>query len=180
MKINLRLLLITFSVIVIISLSSTFIYYSTTTSLLKKQYSKNLLNAKNDFALEFQSGIKIIEEEFLRIIQNSSELNSVSIDTTVLDFIFTSDENNLIDHNTFIYSSLIQPPALINSVEDFTKTYPNIIFLYSKDENSKNVFYGKVISEEYLNKISSIIRAEIVFMANNLPQEIFVLNKLLW
>ena len=97
MKINLRLLLITFSIIVIISLSSTFIYYSTTTSLLKKQYSKNLLNATNDFAFEFQSGIKIIEEEFVRIIQNSEEINSISIDTTILDFIFTSDKNNLID-----------------------------------------------------------------------------------
>ena len=171
MKINLRLLLITFSVIVIISLSSTFIYYSTTTSLLKKQYSKNLLNATNDFAFEFQSGIKIIEEEFFRIIQNSEEINSISIDTTTLDFIFTSDENNLIDHKTFIHSNLIQPPALINSVEDFIKTYPNIIFLYSKDENSKNIFYGKVITEEYLNRIALKIRAEIVFFANNLPQK---------
>ena len=171
MKINLRLLLITFSVIVIISLSSTFIYYSTTTSLLKKQYSKNLLNATNDFAFEFQSGIKIIEEEFVRIIQNSEEINSISIDTTILDFIFTSDKNNLIDHKTFIHSNLIQPPALINSVEDFIKAYPNIIFLYSKDKNSNNIFYGKVITEEYLNRIALKIRAEIVFIVHELPQK---------
>ena len=166
MKINLRLLLITFSVIVIISLSSTFIYYSTTTSLLKKQYSKNLLNATNDFAFEFQSGIKIIEEEFSRIIQNSEEINSISIDTTILDFIFTSGENNLIDHKTFIHSNLIQPPALLNSVEDFVKTYPNIVFLYSKDKNSKNIFYGKLITEKYLNRIALKIRAEIVFITS--------------
>ena len=81
MKINVRLLLITFSVIVIISLSSTFIYYSTTTSLLKKQYSKSLINAAHDFNFEFQSGIKIFEEEFLRIFEYSKNHNLISLDT---------------------------------------------------------------------------------------------------
>jgi len=172
MKINLRLLLITFSVIVIISLSSTFIYYSTTTSLLKKQYSKNLLNANSDFAFELQSGIQIIEEEFSRIRNNSIELSSIAIDTTLLDFMFSLDENNLIDQNSFIYSSIVQPSALINSIEDFTKVYPNIILLYSKEEQNENVFYGKVITEEYLNKIATKIRAEVAFVIEELPIKI--------
>ncbi len=172
MKINLRLLLITFTVIVIISLSSTFIYYSTTTSLLKKQYSQSLLNAKNDFAFELQSGIKIIEEEFSRIIKNSDDLTSVSLDSTTLDFVFTLNKENAIDQNSFIYSKLIQPPALINSIEEFIDIYPNIILLYAKNKKSGNIFYGKIINEKYLDKLSLKIRAEIAFLVDGLPNQI--------
>ncbi len=172
MKINLRLLLITFTVIVIISLSSTFIYYSTTTSLLKKQYSQSLLNARNDFAFELQSGIKVIEEDFLKIIQNSTDLTSISLDSTNLDFIFTLNEKNAINQNSFVHSKLIQPPAIIKSIEDFVKIYPNIILLYAKDENSKNIFYGKVINEEYLDKLALKIRAEIAFLVDDMPNQI--------
>ena len=172
MKINLRLLLITFTVIVIISLSSTFIYYSTTTSLLKKQYSQNLLNARNDFAFELQSGIKVIEEEFSKIIQNSTDLTSISLDSTDLDFVFTLNEKNAIDQNSFLHSKLIQPPAIINSIKDFIKIYPNVILLYAKDKNSKNVFYGKIINEDYLDKLALKIRAEIAFLINNLPNQV--------
>ncbi|MEN8193528.1 MAG: HAMP domain-containing protein, partial [Bacteroidota bacterium] len=172
MKINLRLLLITFTVIVIISLSSTFIYYSTTTALLKKQYSKNLLNSSNDFAFEFQNGIRIIEDDFDKIKKSLSDFDSLAIDTTLLDFVFTLDKNNLIDQNNFVHSKKIQSPALLNSIKDFIDVYPNIILLYTKDNNSQKIFYGKLISADYLEKISLKIRAEIAFITNNLPNEI--------
>ncbi len=172
MKINVRLLLITFSVIVIISLSSTFIYYSTTTSLLKKQYSKSLINAAHDFNFEFQSGIKIFEEEFSRVFEYSKNHNLISLDTTNLDFVFTLDKNNAIDPNFFFHSQKLQPPAIINSIEEFIRLYPNIIFLYTRGKETQNIFYGKLLTEEYLNDLSNKIRAEITFVAEDLPTQI--------
>jgi signal transduction histidine kinase/CheY-like chemotaxis protein/methyl-accepting chemotaxis protein len=166
MKINVRLLLITFTVIVIISLSSTFIYYSTTTSLLKNQYSKSLLNSNTDFKLAFQNLITSLDRELFEIAKNVN-LSSISLDE--LDFVFRIDDKRKIVSDGFVYSSKINNSLFANSFDDFLIQYPNIILKYYQNYENEGFFYGKIINDELLTSLSEKVRAEIVLVVNNIP-----------
>ena len=165
MKINVRLLLITFVVVVVISLSSTFIYHSVTTTLLKNQHSNALLNSSSDFNFAFQSEIASYDEELIKILDYKTE----SIDDSKLDFVFQLTETRAIILNSFIHSKKISMSVITNSFDDFLKQYPNIVLKFYKMKNGKSYFYGKLITEEYLNALSEKIRAEIVLVINQVP-----------
>ncbi|MDA3859741.1 MAG: response regulator [Melioribacteraceae bacterium] len=166
MKINVRLLLITFSVIVIISLSSTFVYYSTTTSLLKNQHSKTLLNSTTDFNLAFQNLVASLDNELYEITE---EKNFSPLRLDALDFIITIDENSEIVSNRFAYSSNINRALFANSFDDFLIKYPNIILKYYQNNEKEAFFYGKVINEQMLNTLSEKVRAEVVLIIDKTP-----------
>ncbi|MCF6270484.1 MAG: ATP-binding protein [Melioribacteraceae bacterium] len=165
MKINVRLLLITFVVVVIISLSSTFIYHSVTDTLLKNQHSQALLNSTSDFNFAFQSEIASYDEELINLLNSQTK----SIDDSKLDFVFQLTELRTIILKSFIHSNKISKSVLTDSFDDFLKQYPNIVLKFYQLENGKSYFYGKIITEDYLNKLSEKIRAEIVLVINQIP-----------
>ncbi len=166
MKINVRLLLITFAVIVIISLSSTFIYYSTTTSLLKNQHSNVLLNSNTDFRLAFQNVVASLDAEVYEITE---EQNFSSYRLTELDFIFKISGNREIISEKSVFSSNINTSLFTKSFDDFLTQYPNIILKYYQNNENEAFFYGKVINEELLNDLSEKIRAGVVLVINDSP-----------
>ncbi len=165
MKINVRLLLITFVVVVIISLSSTFIYHSITNTLLKNQHSKALLNSSTDFSFAFQSEVASYDEELINLLNSKTK----SIKNSKLDFVFQLTESRTIVLKSFIHSNKISRSVLTNSFDNFLKQYPNIVLKFYQMENGKSYFYGKIITEDYLNKLSEKIRAEIVLVINQIP-----------
>lgn len=165
MKINVRLLLITFVVVVVISLSSTFIYHSTTTTLLKNQHSNALLNSSTDFNFAFQSEIASYDEELINLLDSNIE----SIDDSKLDFIFQLTESRTIVLKSLIHTNKISKSVITDSFDDFLKQYPNIVLKFYQMENGESYFYGKIITEDYLNKLSEKIRAEIVLVINQIP-----------
>ena len=165
MKINVRLLLITFVIVVIISLTSTFIYHSTTTTLLKNQHSNALLNSSSDFNFILQFDIASYDEELINLLDSKNE----SIDDSKLDFVFELTESRTIVLKSFMYSKNISKSLITDSFDDFIKQYPNIVLKFYQMENGKSYFYGKIITEEYLNKLSEKIRAEIVLVINQIP-----------
>ncbi len=166
MKINVRLLLITFTVTVIISLSSTLIYYSTTTSLLKNQHSNVLLNSTTDFNIAFQNIVASLDNELYEITEDK-EFKSSSLNE--LDFVFRISDNKEIISESFVYSSNIDRTLFTNSLDDFLTKYPNVILKYYQNNEEKPLFFGKLITEEFLNILSEKIRADIVLVVNNAP-----------
>lgn len=173
MKINVRLLLITFTITVIISLSSTLIYYSTTTSLLKNQHSNVLQNSVTDFNIAFQNVVASLDNELYEITKEE-QIKSSSL--TELDFVFrVSDKKNIIP-KSFIHSLNIDRTLFVNSLDDFLKKYPNVILKYYQNNNSETFFFGKLITEDFLNTLSQKIRAGVVLVVNDAPYITF--NKL--
>ncbi len=165
MKINVRLLLITFIIVVFISLTSTFIYHSTTTSLLKNQHSNSLLNSATDFNFLLQFEVATYDEELIKLLNSQTE----TTDNSELDFVFQLTESRSIILNTFIHSNKINKSLITDSFDDFLKQYPNVILKFYQMENGKSYFYGKIITEDYLNKLSEKVRAEIVLVINQVP-----------
>jgi len=105
MNINVRLLLITFAVIVIISLSSTFIFYSSTTTLLKNQYSQVILNSNSDFNNVFQALVGSLDSELYELTETK---NISSSNLTNLDFIFSITEDRKIIQSKSKYESFFR------------------------------------------------------------------------
>ena len=166
MNINVRLLLITFAVIVIISLSSTFIFYSSTTTLLKNQYSQVILNSNSDFNNVFQALVGSLDSELYELTETK---NISSSNLTNLDFIFSITEDRKIIQSKSIFSKNINMNLFSDSFDAFFSNYPNIILKYYQNNDNESYFYGKVINEELLNKLSEKIRSEIVLIIKKTP-----------
>ncbi|MBU1099061.1 MAG: response regulator [Bacteroidetes bacterium] len=170
MKINLRLLLITFSIIVVISVTSTLVFFSVTNTILQSKLSNSFLKSSYDFVLAFQTEIGNINKEYAELSVNESEFSIIDIDTTNLDFIFIVDESYQIERNSMRFSS----NSLLNfssfQLGKFVENNPNLILFYSQ-ENNKQVYYGKIINEKFLNQMAEKSRVEIMLLVNDTPYE---------
>ena len=89
MKLNVRFILIAFLVVLIVSISSMFIFYSLAGSLIKQQQSKVILNATNDFVFALQNQLLIIDEDLRNISPRLNNFDKIVLDSTSLDFVFT-------------------------------------------------------------------------------------------
>lgn len=67
MKLNVRLILITFVIVLITSVVSTIVYYSLSGKLLFKYQNQTTLNAVNDLIFAFESNIQLTNEDFNKI-----------------------------------------------------------------------------------------------------------------
>ena len=166
MKINVRLLIITFVVIAILSFSSTIIYYSTTTSLLKTQHSKTLLNSTVDFNFAFQNFVSELDNELYEITEQK---NIAPNNLTKLDFIFRIDKSKNIIPESFVVSDKVNLSLPTNSLDEFLVQNPNIILKYFQNNSKTAYFYGKIIDEDFLNNFSEKIRADVALIIDKIP-----------
>ncbi len=170
MKINVRLLLIIFSAVVLISVPSTLIFYSSAKELLQKQHSKELINSANDFIFALQNSIQNLDEEFRKIKKNHRNFSAVNLDSTNLDFIIIADRNGTI----LPEKSSVKRKSGINlktgNIKGFSSFNPSAIFRM-ENRDSLKIIYGINVNTEYLNEISKRIRAEVALINNGIPVE---------
>lgn len=172
MKINVRLLLITFSIVVLVSVSSTLIFYSLTYKILKDQHTNTILNSSNDFIFELQYSIAAIEDDFRRTIPDAYDVFSVDLDTTRIDFLFALKNDSLIIPNQFKVRKSIVLNTGSKKIRNFVTDNPNIILKYHQFSNKQTIYYGKVITSEFLNDMSEKIRSDIALIVDEAPVEI--------
>jgi len=160
MKINVKLLLLTITIITVVSVSSAFIYNTLTKKLLLNQQSKTLINSANDFIFAFQEFINGIDEEFNNKYKS---WNNFDIDNSNLDFVFMLKNDSSLQkikvnkkRNTEIYTNVISLSRLI-------ELNTNLIIRKTKINNNNIVYYGKILTPNITEKLSEKIRAEIAF-----------------
>ncbi|MCZ7602179.1 MAG: response regulator [Melioribacteraceae bacterium] len=170
MKINARLLLLTFTIVVIITVSSTIVYFSLTNKIITTQQNQSILNSTNDFIFNFQLTVEEIENSFNRIVRSQQPNYRIENESPHLDFIFTLINDSQIDFNSFSGSKNLNVRSKNLTLMQFLSDNPNIILKYDvREENT--YYYGKVITEKLLNEISEKIRANISLVVNNTPVE---------
>jgi len=172
MKLNLRFLLTTFIVVLIISISSTYIFYSLTSKLLIDQQSKTVLNAATNFAFSFQSELQKTDEEFRKIIQSISKRNTINIDSLNIDFVFTLVNDSLINSKEFKVKSNSYLNIRTSSFKKFLTDNPGTILRYTQLKDGRTFYYGRLISTSLLNSLREKINAEIALVVNDSPIEI--------
>ncbi len=171
MKLNVKFILITFLVVVVVSVSSTVIFYSLAGKALQQQQSKSVLNATSDLVIALQNEILKTDSDFSNLIPNLSNFNSLNIDSTSIDFIFTLINDSLINSQ----ESKTNSKSFINtrsfSFHQFFVNNPNIILRYAQLANGRMIYYGNLISAKMLDRISEKIRSEVALIVNDVPVE---------
>lgn len=170
MKINFRLLLITFGIIVVISVTSTLIFFSLTTTILESKISNTLIKSSYDFVFDFQKLMTKLENQMVSLGYESSLQPETDIDTTDLDFIFPLAKDLNIDRNLMKVSSHTYLNFSSFKLDTFVKNNPNIMLQYIQNEKGI-VFFGKVIDENFLTKFANESKLEIVLLVNGSPSE---------
>lgn len=169
MKINVRILLITFSVVVLISVTSTLIYYSLTNTIIQKQNASVVLNSTNDFVFFLENSLDKTDESFQLLIKDPGELKNIDLENSAIDFLFTLNEDNFINKLNF-YS---KGKYLLNfhgkTIESFLDSNPNVVIKFRVFDLGETVFYGKVIDQKFLDEAAKKIRCEVSLIVNNLP-----------
>ncbi|MBK8944117.1 MAG: response regulator [Ignavibacteriae bacterium] len=161
MKINAKLLLLTFTIITLVSVTSAFIYHTLTKEFLLKQQSKNLINSANNFIFTFQQVIDDIDTDF----QNNYSEEKFSFTNSEIDFLITAQNKNEISSNNFHIKPNIKVYTDVNSLNQFFELNRNVIVRQKKIENDL-VYYGKVINSYFLGSLAEKIRSDIAYVDN--------------
>ncbi|PKL82002.1 MAG: hypothetical protein CVV24_12380 [Ignavibacteriae bacterium HGW-Ignavibacteriae-3] len=172
MKLKYRLILITFLIVLLISVTSTFIFYSLAGRLINQQQSKNILNSANDFAFSFQNELVNADEDYKRIAPFVNNFNKIRLDSTAIDYCFTLVNDSLINYRELKFKTESNLKIRSYSFRQFFADNPNVILRYNQSEDGKTVYFGNQISQEFLNKISEKIHSEVALVINDLPVEI--------
>ncbi|HET54110.1 MAG TPA: hypothetical protein ENN33_02715, partial [Ignavibacteria bacterium] len=130
MKINARLLLLTFTIVVLVTVSSSIVYYSLTNKLIAAQQNQNILNSTNDFIFNFQLAVEEIEDNYKQIIQSNKKLSLVNLQNEYIDFVFTLINDSQINFDNYAASSNLNIRSRHLSLIQFMQDNPNIIFKY--------------------------------------------------
>ena len=169
MKIRYRILIINFAIVVLIIGSSAAAFYSIMYNALTSQRSQYLVRSANDFIYAYRDMLQDTEDDFLYSIKNPPG-TSIPPNEKNIDFVFeTSRDGNL----TKQYSKdFVYLPQKNFSIKEFISGNPSAIVKKYVDENGETYFYGRILSNEILNRVSQKINAEIAVVVNNTPVEI--------
>lgn len=172
MKLNVRLIFITSIIILVISIVSTFIYYSLAGGLFSRYQNQSVLNSTNDFIFALQEILEKSEEDFNILTPQLSNINNINIDSTNIDFIFSVVNDSLINPLELKVKSDKTINIRSRIFRQFFKDNPAAILEYSQLKDGRTIYYGFLVSQKLLDEISQKIRAEVALVINDSPVEI--------
>ncbi len=166
--------MINFAIVAIILVSSAIAYYSIMYNVLSSQQSKYLLNSANEFIYSFRGMMQDAESEFYYLADNNIDevFKSQNSKTKNLDFIFYTDGNDSAKIQNKIFKSDVYFPKTTLTIQDFIKNNPLAVIKSVKLSNNKTYFYGRILSGDFLNTLSSKINAEVAVVWKGSPTEV--------
>ncbi len=177
MTLHVRLILITFVILIVASFTTTLIYYKLTGQLLSKYQSQNILDSTNDFVFTFQNLLEQLDEDFNELSPHLRDFKNVNLDSTGIDFIFTLVNDSLISNSEFRVKTNTFLNFRSRSFRQLFTDNPSIVLRYNSLNNGKIYYYGFIITSNFLDNVSEKIRADIALIINNTPFEISRSNK---
>jgi two-component system chemotaxis sensor kinase CheA len=167
MKINARIIFITFLVIVIVSASSSLVYFSLTNSILDNRNQQNTLNSVNDFVFFLESVIESANFEYNNFLTSDSINETNYLDSTKIHFILAVNEQKEFEPLYFNYSTEIKITS--NSLDNFLEENPQILLLNNEGDPADNNLFGVLLTDDLLEIAAKKIRAEVAVIINNIP-----------
>lgn len=169
MKINARLLLVTFFIVLVLSVSYTLIYYSLATKILRSQHSKTLQLSKSSFIYSFTDLQNEASQDFSGLIGRFENLQNADLENLKCDFVFEVLENGLISKNSLIANSKVNNSDETKTIAGFIDFNPSAVINSYQTANNKLIFYGRIITPTILEDIVSKNKADIAFLKNGKP-----------
>ncbi len=170
MKISYRILIINFAIVVLILGSSAIAFYTIMYQVLSSQQSKYLLNSANELIYAYRNIIQDTDDDFRTLAGNNPEnIFSQSLSNKKdIDFVLkTADESSGRILNKLINGNVELTPAA-GTIDDFVKENPYAVI---KTEKLKSGFYyyGRIITNDFLNNLSKKINAEVAAVWDGTP-----------
>lgn len=164
MKINSRLFLLTFIIVVTLSLIYTTIYYTITIKLLRTQQIKSLQISANNYKYYLETKLISIKNEF----SNYSEeklLDELISRHSKLDFLI--EFNNLNLNYKIYFKDKVEKEY--KNLDDFIKEYPGSIIWKITNQN---LYYGVFFTLDLLEEPAKTNQIGVAFISNGFPIEI--------
>ena len=159
MKINAKLLLLTFTIITFVSVTSAFIYHTLAQNLLRSQQSKNLINSANDFIFSFQILLENIENDF----RSYKTLGKGIEEYENLDFVFNTNRDSIIISKSLVTNRDAKIYKNILTLGEFLSYNTNLLVFHSVLPNG-NTYYGLQLNSSKINSLAEKIRAEVALV----------------
>ena len=171
MKIGFRILFINFTIVAAILISSAVAYYSITYNVLTSQQSKYLLNSVNDFIYNYREMMQDADDDFAILAGNKPDriFDQKELLNKNIDFVLKQSQ---VPHG-YIVKKLVKKNVYISgqriTIQSFLKNNPSAIVRTFKKVNGQIYYYGKILSPDFINKVSEKIRADVAVVWNGSP-----------
>ena len=171
MKISFRILFINFAIVAVILISSAVAYYSVMYNVLTSQQSKYLLNSANDFIYSYREMMQNLDDDFAILAGNdpTEVFNQKVLLNKNIDFILQQSPlppgyiiRKVVKKNVYVSNQRF-------TIQSFLKNNPSAIVKTIKGSNGQIYYYGKIISSDFIKKVSEKIRADVAVVWNGSP-----------
>ncbi len=160
MKINYRILIINFVVVLLVLPATAILYYSTLSDSLISLQKKNLSISLNNFISALQSFSQQLDNSFYLFYTN--EKNFIKSEKNKLDFIFLSEGDSL---TPIFLSENLRLPSEQFSIYRLKSSFSNL-YIKKTTIDGKTFYYGEIIDLSFLNSISQKINADVVLFSD--------------
>ncbi len=166
MKISYRILFINFFVVLLIVGSSSVAFYSIVYNVLTKQQSKYLLKSSNDFILAYNEAFQTTKEDFHRLSKTELFSNEI-LRLTKVDFVLEQKVSNPKIISRAAAKEEINIERKNFSLEEFIDDNPSAIIKSHKIDDETVIYYGRLLTDDFLNSIAQKINAQVAIITDN-------------
>jgi signal transduction histidine kinase/ActR/RegA family two-component response regulator len=172
MKINLKILVINFSILLIILGGSGFAFYSIMYNVLTSLQSKNLLNSTNDIIFTFENDLQTSDASFQTFLNSHNSGLTVEKPTKVykdLDYVLKIGKGKSDHPELFLIKSTLSLPLGNFTLQEFFIANPYLIVRLYKTRSGEEYLYGFNVDSDYLMGLNARGHAGIaLFLDRNL------------
>jgi len=174
MKISLRILLINFVIVVLIVGSAAIAFYSIMYNVLATQQSQHLIKSASNFVYAYRAEILETEDEFLSLSADdvSQFLSVQKIHNSKIDFIIESEDDGLSNFKRIAVSKNVYVPGKKFGLKEFIEYNPFALILEYKTTERGRYFFGRILTNELLDKLSQKINSDIALIWKGSPLDL--------
>jgi signal transduction histidine kinase/CheY-like chemotaxis protein/HAMP domain-containing protein len=172
MKINYRILLINFVIVVLILGSSAFAFYSLLYNVLTSQQSKSLQNSSSSFIFAYRETLQQTDEEFFTILKENSFRSLSQEKLNKIDFLLYSSASNVEYISQSFGKEYVSIPGKDYKIEEFLEKNPQAVIKKHVDEKGNFTYYGRILTDELLSEMTKRIGVEVALISNGTPTEV--------
>lgn len=156
-------------VVALIIGSASLAFYSIMYSVLTSQQSKYLLNSSNDFLLAYKETFQNTENDFANLTHTDlyNLISNQRIISPNIDFILErgSKESNV--YKRFVAKDGVNLPQREATLEEFININPSALIRSHTFPDGYSVYYGRLLTDEFLNSIAQKIDAQVAIITGN-------------
>lgn len=170
MRLNLRILLINFAIVVLVLVISGAAFYSIMLNVLTSQRITHLLESANDFNYSFDNALVAGDatvSAYVQELETNKWTGSSFLTSAGVDFLFAVENDSLIYSERFLSKPVVTRGPGVLTVSEFGALNPLAIVKRYRSNLKKEYYYGIILSKDAIISFSRSIRADLAIFQEN-------------